>query len=575
MFKEYVTGLCQAGKGIGISEGGRYLSYSGKQSFLHGAIILVAGSFLVKILGAIFKIPLTLLIKEEGMGLFNTSYTLYTFFVLAAKGFSIAVSKMVSESAALNKRRETERIFYAALALLGILGAAGSAALYFYAYRFSAAFGNTKAAICIRAIAPSVLFVALLSALRGYFQGKQNMYPTAFSEIIEALGKLVIGMALAWWLVGVNVESAAAGAVFGVTSSTFLSLLFIAAIYAFHKAKEGKGIKEGTRSVWEIIKRLLIISFPITIGASVASLTNVVDMMTIMNRLQSITAVTPQFVEKYKSFIDINTFGGAITEDIANKLYGLYSGYAVILFNLPLTLIVALSTSVLPAISAALTRRDSVGALTITKSVLRITVLFSLPCAAGLALLAGPILNLVFNNALAGDLLRIISIAIVFVSIVQVSNAILQAYGKMHIPVINMIIGAAVKIIFNYYFISIPSINIDGAPLGTIACYFIIALLNIIYIIRLTKARLGIGDYILKPLIAASGMAVIITFLMNTTLAAKIGAKPSVVFVIGAGAIVYLLLILLTGAGSKEDIKLIPLGEKAVRVLEKMYLLKK
>ncbi|NLB80629.1 MAG: polysaccharide biosynthesis protein [Clostridiaceae bacterium] len=550
------------------------MAFKRKQSFLYGALVLVASSVLVNVLGAVFKIPLTILIKEEGMGLFNTSYTLFTFFVLAAKGFSIAVSKMVSESIALEKKREADRIFTVALVLLGILGAAGSILLYWGAQRFSGMLGNTKAALCIKAISPAVLFIALVSAFRGYFQGRQDMYPTAFSEVIEALGKLVIGMLLAWWFVGISIERAAAGAVAGVTGSTMLGLIFIVIVFVIDKVKGEKNGNENTRSIRGIIKRLLIISLPITIGASVASLTNVVDMMTIMNRLQSITNVTPEFITKYQSIINDGVAVGGITEDLANKLYGLYSGYAVLLFNLPLTMIVALSTSVLPAISAAITRRDALGAQTITKSVIRITILFALPCTVGLAVLAGPILQLILNNSLAKDLLRTISIAIVFVSIVQVTNAVLQAYGKMHIPVINMIIGGIVKIAFNYYFIGIASINIEGAPLGTIACYFVIAMLNLIYIARLTKAKFEKADFIFKPLFSAVGMGVIATFSVNAMLGVGIGEKIAVLPAIAIGAIVYMLLILTTGGITKSDVEMMPAGKRVAETLGKLHLLK-
>jgi stage V sporulation protein B len=237
-------------------------------------------------------------------------------------------------------------------------------------------------------------------------------------------------------------------------------------------------------------------------------------------------------------------------------------------------MIVALSTSVLPAISAAITRRDALGAQTITKSVIRITILFALPCTVGLAVLAGPILQLILNNSLAKDLLRTISIAIVFVSIVQVTNAVLQAYGKMHIPVINMIIGGIVKIAFNYYFIGIASINIEGAPLGTIACYFVIAMLNLIYIARLTKAKFEKADFIFKPLFSAVGMGVIATFSVNAMLGVGIGEKIAVLPAIAIGAIVYMLLILTTGGITKSDVEMMPAGKRVAETLGKLHLLK-
>ncbi len=545
-----------------------------KQTFLHGAFILVIGSIFVKILGAGFKIPLTMLIKTDGMGLFNTSYTLYAFFVLAAKGLSVAVSKMVSESSSLGRRKEADRIFYVAFVLLGIIGIAGTSLLYFGAEAFSAMLGNTRAAVCIEAIAPAVLFVALVSALRGYFQGRQNMYPTAISEVVEAFGKLVFGILLAWWFIGTSTQYAAAGAVFGVTLGTFVTLLLVLAFFIIGKKKRSINAAEKIRSVMGIAKELVLISLPITIGASVASLTGVVDMMTIMNRLQSIKNVTPEFIAKYHVLIEGHSMSKGIYEELANKLYGLYSGYAVTLFNLPLTMIVALSISVLPAISGALKRNDEASAQKTMQSVLRITMLFSMPCAFGLSVLAAPVLSFIFNDTLAARLLEITSIAIIFVSLVQVTNAILQAYGKMHIPVVNMIIGCIVKIALNYYLVGLPNINVDGAPISTLACYLVIALLNFVYLIKLTRLRISISEFIIKPLSASVGMAVLSVFVINVLNMNGIGGRLAVIPAILVGGIAYLLLIFLVGAVKESDVAMLPMGDKLTKTFKKLHILR-
>lgn len=545
-----------------------------RQTFLHGALILVIGSFLVKILGAGFKIPLTMLIKTDGMGLFNTSYTLYAFFVLAAKGLSVAVSKMVSESTSLGKNREADRIFYVAFVLLGVIGVIGTALLYFGAEGFSAMLGNTRAAICIKAIAPAVLFVALISALRGYFQGRQNMYPTAISEVTEAFGKLVFGILLAWWFIGTSTQYAAAGAVLGVTISTLVTLLLVLAFFIIGKSRRLIDVNGKVRSIRSIAKELVLISLPITIGASVSSLTGVVDMMTIMNRLQSIKTVTSEFIAKFQTLIDGNSLSGGIYEELANKLYGLYSGYAVTLFNLPLTMIVALSISVLPAISGALTRRDEATAQKTMQSVIRITMLFSVPSAVGLAALSGPILKFIFNDTLASRLLAITSIAIIFVSLVQVTNSILQAYGKMHVPVINMLVGCIVKIALNYYLVGMPGINIDGAPIATVACYLIIAILNFAYLIKLTGFKFSVAELVIKPLAASGGMAALSVFTINMMNSSGLGSRLAVLPAIAVGGIAYMLLIFLVGAVKESDILMLPMGDKLSKTLKKLYLLR-
>jgi stage V sporulation protein B len=163
----------------------------------------------------------------------------------------------------------------------------------------------------------------------------------------------------------------------------------------------------------------------------------------------------------------------------------------------------------------------------------------------------------------------------VFVSVVQVTNAILQAYGKMHIPVINMLIGCMVKIIANYYLVAIPSLNIDGAPLGTIACYFIIAALNIICIIKITGISFGLGEFVVKPVASAAGMGIIVVFMLNMLSDIGFGVKSSGLLAVVTGVIVYTVLVFLVGAVTKTDIEMLPMGKKAAIVLDRLHLLKK
>jgi stage V sporulation protein B len=545
-----------------------------RQTFLQGALILVISSIFVKIFGAVFKIPLVRLIEEDGIGFFNTAYTLYAFFVLAARGISVAVSKMVAESNTLGNARESNRILKISLVILGSIGVVGTGFLYFYAEGFAALLKNPNASASIKAIAPSVMFVALVSAFRGYFQGQQNMYPTAFSEVIESFGKLVFGIALAWLFIGESVEKAATGAVFGVTTSTFLSLVFIVLFFAITKRERSISIVGRLRSRREIAKELVVIAFPITIGVAVSSLTNVVDMMTITRRLQDITQVTPEFMEKYKSLINAESFSGAIDSDLANKLYGLYSGYALQMFNLPLTMIVALATSVLPAISGALAKHDMNMVDKTVKSVIKTTILFSLPASVGLAVLAEPVLLLILNSSLAANLLSVVCVAIVFVSLVQVTNAILQAYGKMTVPVVNMVIGGAVKVVCNYALIANPALNIDGAPIGTIACYFVITVLNFIHIKRVCGVKFGVLDLAVKPILASAGMGAVVYYAMvwfgNIGLGLKAGVLPAIV----VGVAVYVVLAFALGAVREVDILMLPGGRAIAYKLKRMKLLR-
>lgn len=525
------------------------MSYIKKQTVLQGVVILAAANVIVKVIGALFKIPLARLIGTDGMGLFNTSYTLYTFmFVVATAGFPVAVSKMVAEAMARKNKAEADKIFYISLFMLSIIGAAGSLSLFFFAGQFAELIGNSRAYLGIEAIAPAVFFIAAASAFRGYFQGMQNMYPTAFSELFEAVFKLGVGYYLADKLMGKGVVFSSAGAVLGVTVGTAASLVFLVAVFFIFKSKAEKNISDTKPSV-SIWKELIRLAVPITIGAAISSLTNVVDLLTVMNRLQVIDG---------------------ITEEVASELYGLYSGYAVTMFNLPLTIVAALSMSVVPGIAANLAASNKRGASKMTRSSIRLTLLFAVPCAVGLSVMSETILDIVYKNTEAAYLLSVLAVAVVFVSLLSVTNAILQAYGKMHIPVINMVIGGIIKVYINYNFI--PVLNIIGAPIATNVCYFVIVVLNFICIGRLTELRFGVWEFYLKPVVAAAVMAVVIMMLDDYVLAA-LGVKIGGLLLIIGGALVYGIMLLVLRAVKAEDINRFPMGGKISSLLLKLRLI--
>ena len=545
-----------------------------KQTFVQGALILVIASLAVKVIGATFKIPLNYLIGDDGMGLFNSSYQIYTvMFIIATAGFPTAISKMVAESLALGRNKEADRVFKVAVVILAAIGIVGSAALFFGADVFSDAIKNGRAVWAIRSISPAVLCVALMAAFRGYFQGRQNMYPTAISEVTEAVGKLVFGYLFAWLFIKESVEKAAAGAVFGVTMGTVLGFFALLVLYFAYMGKNKKYAPgEKTDGYRSIAGRLIRIAVPITIGASVSSLTNLADMFTVMRRLQDITEATPQFLSKYASLIETvkNFDGHSINEQLANSLYGMYTGKAITLFNFPLTLVVALGMSVVPVIAGALAKGDGNGATRAVNVVIKLTMLFAVPCAIGMYALSSPILKVVFRSDLATTMLQKLSVSIIFVSMLQITTSILQAYGRTVVPVINMIVGGIIKVFVNYHLVAIPAVNIEGAPIGTMICYFVVMSLNMYWIIKETGFRLKIGEYIIKPLAAGGIMGAVAYFLYNG--AAGFGVVAALGASIAAAVCVYFAMLIVLKAFSYEDIIMLPKGDKIAKLFEKFHL---
>ncbi len=582
------------------------------KSFVQGALILGVANLIVKVIGAFFKIPLTHLIGDDGMGYFNIAYQIYTFlFIVATAGFPIAISKMVAESTARGNEQDAKRIFGTALRFLTIIGLAGTALLFCFPEQLEALVSVPGSSLGILAVSPAIFFVSLSSVYRGYFQGRQNMYPTAASEVIEAAAKLLIGIAAASFFMNLTVDSdlpshidlaakkigsshlrtvfASAGAISGVTVGTFLCTSLLTIIYlATKKKKSALPQVAPLRSTRSILKELIVIAIPITIGASVSSLTSLIDMATITRRL----VTRPEVLGYYDFMFSEGTKfaqqaleegwkGIELYQHQASTLYGMYTGKALTIFNLPLTLVVALGMSVVPAISASLTKKNPLEARTMTESAIRIAILFAAPCALGIASLSKEVLYILFSETNAQSVLAILAIAIIPVAVVSVTNSILQAYGKVYLPVINMLIGGTAKVLVNLF--CIPYLGIDGAPVGTFVCYLIIAILNIYQIVKYGNIQFRFSTFVTKPLLAALIMGAagfvlgtFVTgngFLLNEDINVWL-RRIAIVFEIGICAIIYVFAAFGVGAIQKEDILRLPKGETLAGILMKLKLLK-
>jgi len=299
-----------------------------------------------------------------------------------------------------------------------------------------------------------------------------------------------------------------------------------------------------------LFKKLITIAIPITIGASVFSLTSIIDM----------------------AMIKHNLINAGFSQSEAVRLWGSYSGYAVPIFNMPPTLLTAISISLVPAIASSFISGRKVRAQESAESAIRITTLFALPCSAGISLLSFPILSLIYNNTNASPMLAILGWAIVFVSLVQVTNAILQAIGKVYVPVIHMVIGGIVKICVNYFLVSNPAINICGAPVGTTICYALILVLNLYAIKKELGARYSLMDMLVRPLFSTLIMGGIVLLLYRLTL--PLGRVLAVGIPIVGGAAVYAVMLFCLRAIKEADVLLLPKGELLVRILKRAKLLR-
>ena len=521
-----------------------------KQSFLEGALIMAIANMIVKVIGAFFKIPLKNLIGSDGMGMFYGAYNIYSaLVVISTAGLPVAVSRMIAEANARGRGREIDRIYHVSFGLFLAIGALSTFLMVAFAKPLLAYQGNPDAYWSLIALAPAVFFVALMSVYRGYCQGLRNMVPTAVSQLIEALSKLVFGygLAIVALKLGYGVEIASAGAILGVTIGTVLGAVYMAVRRRrVREVSKFSDFDPEVRTDRELLKTLVIIAIPITIGAAVMSLTNLIDNFVVMRRLQSI----------------------GYAKELTVAMYGAYSSMSVALMTLPQTLIVGMTVSLIPAIADAYGAKDYARARANTESATRLTGMLAFPCASGLFVLAWPLLNLLFSEDVdfAAPLLQTLAFAFLFVSLVSVTNALLQAAGKERLPVISMIAGGVVKLVTNFILIGTPSINIHGAPIGTIACYATIAIINIVFVY--TKTELGPKQWYMlwKPLAAAVVMG-IFAYFTYPPLAALLGARLGVIVCICLCVAVYLAVMLLVRGFVKEDILMLPKGAKIARML--------
>ncbi len=521
-------------------------------SFVKGALILAVASVLVKVIGAVFRIPLTNLVGKYTMGLYSMAYRYYSILLtIATAGIPIAISKMISESRALGKGRETARIFKTALALCFTIGMVGVLALVIGAKPLALAANDINAMPSIVALAPAVLFMAITAAFRGYFQGHENMVPTAITQIIEALSRLLFGLAIAWVLLknGFAGKYISAGIITGITTGTVLTVI-VMLFFAAKKKKTGVLPDDcgQTRKSSQLLSSLLKIAVPVTIGSLVMNLTSTIDMFLITNRLADL--------------------GYDSTK--TTSLFGIYENYALPIFNLIPSIIISLNVSVTPAISASYAVKDTKKLNETLLSALRIVIIITLPAAVGISVLSEPILSILFSSAkdvaIAAPVLSILSIASFFLCASSLTSTSMQAIGKATIPLVTMIAGAAVKVIANYILIAIPGVELRGAAVGTVLCYVLITALNMILLAKLVGFKPKIKETYLHPIISCALMGVVVFFAYKLC-AAFVGNIVSVAVSIVLGVIVYFSAMLLSGGITPDDVLGLPKGDKLVKLI--------
>ncbi len=533
------------------------LAKNSTDMFFSGVFVLTLANILVKAVGLVSKIVLNRVVGSAGAGYYSSAYEIYAYlYVISTSGLPVALSIMVSKSRAKGRFKEAKRIFDIAFIVFLIIGVIFSSLMMLFADKIAGFIGAENTTLCIISVAPTMLFICLSSCMRGYFQGYQLMQPTAISQIIEATAKVGIGVTFALWAKakGYPDYKIASFTILGVTIGVLLGLIYLYIKKLLFKEKNYNTEyivleNEGQKTNKEILKELFSIAIPITLSSSVLSLTTILDTVMMQKRL---------------------LFYG-MSEVSVRVYYGDYTSLVIAMFNMPTVLFYPIANALVPLITATYEKQEEKKNEEIRSISLRIITLIALPCAIGLGVYSYPILNLLMfkqdSVGRAAPWLSIAAISVLFLGIISATNAFLNTAGKQKLPIISMVIGSGVKLLSNY--ILIGKIGIIGAPISTVLCYLFAASFNIFftvkYVGRLPKIKKIFGLPFLASILSI-GLSACLFLMLNAVIPMKIATIVGIFVAV----VLYFFISLRIKSITKEDILLIPKGEKILKLITKI-----
>jgi stage V sporulation protein B len=485
-----------------------------RKNFLKGAVVLSIAGAISKALGAVYRIPLARWLGGEGMGLYQMAYPIYTtILALATAGIPVAISVLVAKKETQGLSGDSRKIFRVSLLMLFVFGIILTLLIMQCSHLLANyVLKEPRAYYPILAVAPAVFFSGLMSVFRGYFQGHQQMMPTAVSQVIEQLFRVTAVLVLAYILFPRGLEFAAAGATFGAVVGGVAGLLVLTIFYFRFKSlpqhDNSHMLYSGVRSL-ELAKDVIKLAVPVSFGAVVLPLVQVLDAIIVPGRLMALNYTTSH----------------------ATELYGQLSGMAAVLISLPTIFTISIATSLVPAVSEALAQNDRPLLNNRINYGMRAGMLISFPCAAGLYILAFQICDLLYATAEAGIPLEPLAFSTIMLAAFQLSSAGLQGIGRPEIAMRHLIITGALKVVFNYSLTSVPALNIKGAAIGTVLAFMVGSLLNIIYLKKFTGVKYEVGRLLkitLITVVMALGVKVAFQSLVNAGLISQLATLAAI-----------------------------------------------
>ena len=536
--------------------------------------ILAMASMIVRVFGLLYRAPLTAIIGDEGNGYYGTAYNIYTI-ILMVSSYSMpsAISKLMAQKLAVGEYRNANRVFRCALMYGVLVGFVGSGLLF-----FGARFLVPDVAVCVlQVFAPTVFLFGILGSMRGYFQARGSMVPTSVSQILEQLANAVVSIAAAWLLMQTAVgadptrraQLGAMGSALGTGAGVLIALLFM--VFCFRRSKEGRKAEilsdaTGKEEKYRIFLRdTILVITPFMLSGVIMNLTTSLNQTIYMRML-----------------IDLKGAG----ETATTTLYGIFSNKAVVISNIPISIATAVSSAIIPGISAAYARRDETGARRQVGNAIRITSIIAIPSAVGLAVLARPITMLMFPQMesleLASSLLSLLAVTVIFYSISTITNAALQSIGRMNLPLVSAGIALVVQTVVLVLLLRFTDLDVRALVLVSILYSVMIFAVNQYYLRRFLGIRQDVRRDYLQPLVCAAlmGAAAKAVYYLVSMAAEPMRNLPKGFYfhnlaataaALLAAVLVYGYTMVRSGTIRRKDLLSMPKGQWLVRLMEKLH----
>lgn len=586
------------------------------QTFLKGAAILTLSMVIVKVFGLLDKILLTNIysmfgddVASMGMGLYSNAYEIFVvIFTVATGGLPIAISRLVSQNMTEKRYKDVKLIHKISVPFFVIVGIVCLLIMIVSSFIYVQLIKSPYSLHAMLCLAPTILFGCLASIYRGYFEGQRNMTPTAISEIVEAAVKLLIGTLFAYLVMSFGINSyeqtgtflwfsfsseaeaqntvlafSVAGAICGITFGSFCSFFFLWLKYRI----SGDGIPEAyyKNSIDARAKRETFIiicktAVPIAAGAFVMSIGSLIDQIIIQNVLSNLAATNPEALySQYSAYYPDEAFYGeaatGVPATIHTRLWGCYSS-ALTLMQLVTAVTQVFGSSAMPNVTSAWTKGNTNELKKSIETVIRMTMMFTLPMSLGLCVLAHPIMSFVYSDSaiseIGGNVLTLMGITTIFTAAITPVCSMLQGIGKVNLPMKLYTLCMIIKIATSWIFVSIPEINIQGATAGSLISYAIILALGMYLLVKHSKVTPDFFSTTVKPLIG-SVFSSAAAFFTNMLLSPLIPQRISTILAVFTAIIVYVVALLLLRAFTATEIKFLPKGEKIAKALEKWHLI--